>query len=170
MALQSPTHLAPSAPRPYDEQPVPAVEVEGLIRGVRWRSAIGEFPYVPDLSSVQADATGTITSLNAPEFPVVRGAVELTGWIEVPVDGEYRFTMRCQTHAFLRLHEASLIDCDHGYEQGEPRSATIRLAKGLHRVCLTCLAYDQPPEIELAWELPGSSESVPTPSYVWFCQ
>lgn len=158
----------PSAPRPYDEEMIPAVEVNELMRGLRWRSVRGDFFYVPNLRHVAADATGTIASLNSSDFPNAQGAVELTGWINIPTDGVYDFTIRSDTRAFLRIHEASVLDCDHGYQPKLPRTASIRLAQGLHPIRLTCLVYGGTPNLVLQWQMPDAGESTPIPAHVWF--
>ena len=40
----------------------------------------------------------------------------MSGYIEAPVDGEYTFTLKSDNGAFLRLHEAQLIDADFNYQ------------------------------------------------------
>ncbi len=54
------------------------------------------------------------------------------GYLKVAEEGEYTFYLTADKTAFLRIHDASVIDADFGYESGTERSGKIRLKAGLH--------------------------------------
>jgi uncharacterized sulfatase len=159
-----------SAPRPYDRVPIPSVEVGDLLRGLRWRRLAGDFAYVPDLRRVPADATGIVGALDTAAVPGTDGAVEFSGWLNVPMTGEYRLLADSNSRMFLRVHEAALIDADHRDSPDQPLSAAIQLEAGLHPVRLTTLLSGDTPEIELRWQWPDADESIAIPDEAWFCQ
>jgi hypothetical protein len=55
-----------------------------------------------------------------------------SGFIEAPADGDYTFYLKSDTGALLRIHGATVIDEDFGYDGGSERSASIRLKAGKH--------------------------------------
>ena len=62
--------------------------------------------------------------------------LEYTGYLNVPADGTYTFYLTTDSRAFLRLHDAALIDADFGYAGGTEVSATIPLKAGYHALRL----------------------------------
>lgn len=142
LALQS-RRPNDSAQRPYDDELVPSVPNVGRFKGVGWKAYDGAFSYVPDLTSMKASIAGAARDLASSQSiakawrPQI-GAKMIEGYIEAPADGQYTFYLTTQGAAFLRLHQAQLIDADFGYKSGEEASATIRLQKGKHpfRLCL----------------------------------
>jgi hypothetical protein len=63
--------------------------------------------------------------------------MKFTGYLVVPTEGDYTFTVAAPGGAVLRLHETTVIDADFGYVAGEERSGAIRLAAGHHPFTLT---------------------------------
>ncbi len=124
-----------SAPRPYDGAPVPGVALPTSVAGVAWQRFDGSFPWVPALDSLAPAARGTAASPDLAALGAAAGkefAALFTGYVAVPADGDYTFTLATDTGAVLRLHEATLIDEDFGYAPGVSRSATVTLQAGLH--------------------------------------
>ena len=119
-----------SAKRPYDEELVPAARNVQTVPGVRWQAYRGAFSYVPELTVMKAFAQGTTANVN--HIPTASDALLMNGYIEAPADGEYTFTLKSNSGAFLRLHEAQLIDADFGYKPGSEITAKIRLKAGKH--------------------------------------
>jgi hypothetical protein len=75
-----------------------------------------------------------ITTLNSEN-----GATLYTGYIKVPADGEYTFSLLTSNASLLRIHDCTVIDNDYVFEDGVERSGTIMLKAGLHPFKLTCL-------------------------------
>lgn len=145
-----------AAPRPYDKALVPAVQAE-VRSGVAWKVYPGQYLWIPQTGTLRASTTGTADSLTGIPAPVEkRGLLLVTGYIRIPTDGIYTFYLTSNTRAFLRLHDAQLIDEDHGYSGGLQRQASIPLKAGLHPFRLDeCLEKDIPAGTTLQWSGPG---------------
>lgn len=117
------------APRPYDRELVPAVQIEGLKSGVEWAAQNGHFSWVSELAaeSETGVAVGLAEALHAKE-----GMVAVSGYLRAPQDGEYAFHLKAGVGSVLRLHEALVVDADFNFEVGFERSGTILLKAGLH--------------------------------------
>jgi hypothetical protein len=75
--------------------------------------------------------------------------------LNVPADGDYTFHLAADTGAVLRLHEATLIDADHGYTGGTEKMATIRLQAGLHPFQLSSIhGHSSARLLRLEWSGP----------------
>ncbi len=157
LALQA-RRPEPESPRPYDAAPVPALvgPPAGLVPGLAWRYFEGPFPWVPDGSALQASRTGVSAAPDlAPLRPGRAGALEFSGFLHAPADGEYTFALLSDAGAVLRLHRSTLIDADYGCAPGTEKSATVRLQAGLHPVVLTCRADGNGgPRLALKWRGP----------------
>lgn len=130
----------PTAARPYDDEFVPAVKAKQLQPGLHWSAFAGDFHWVPQTGDLQPVAEGTCDAPVTQQSGV--DAVEFTGFVKVPRDDTYTFVIRTGTRAFLRIHDASVVDADFRYDSSQQRSGSIRLAKGLHPIRITCLADD----------------------------
>lgn len=122
-----------SAKRPYDDELVPAVTTTKTTGGVEWKAYKGDFLWVPDVAILTPSETGTsdrpnTTVNNKADFQTLF----FTGYIKIPADGEYTFFLNTDQGAFLRIHDAAVIDADFGYTSGTERKGAINLKAGLH--------------------------------------
>jgi len=160
----------PDAPRPYDAALVPAsAPATAPVAGVHWSYYEGAQPWVPDFAPLKPAAAGD-SARPAADVRRRDGAFGLwfTGYVRVPADGEYTFTLRASTGAVLRLHGATVIDADYGYSAGSERSGRIRLQAGLHPISLSYLHGGAGrAALELDWTGPGL-EKQPVPADVFF--
>jgi arylsulfatase A-like enzyme len=155
-ALQA-RRVTADTPRPYDAEPVPPVAPAATIPGLSWRYFEGAFPWVPDLEAFSPASAGTAPLLTIEmrrrdaDF-----ALLFAGYVGVPADGDYTFSLRANTGALLRLHEATVVDADFGYPVGTERSGTIKLQAGLHPIRVYYLhVAGGAPTLELTWSGPG---------------
>ena len=159
-----------AAPRPYDSVPMAAVAHPPNERsGVRWRSYAGKFPWVPALDALDAETTGQ-ADRPAPTLPssgAGDGAILFDGLLVAPTEGEYTFFLSTATGAFLRIHEASVIDADFGYTPGQVRRAAVKLKAGPHPFRLYALRRaGQTPALNLEWQGPGiSRQAIPSAAF-----
>ncbi|WP_449434987.1 PA14 domain-containing protein [Pedobacter steynii] len=58
----------------------------------------------------------------------------LEGFIKVPNDGEYSFSLQASGKAYMRIHEAELIDADFGYQSVSQETERVYLKAGYHPV------------------------------------
>jgi hypothetical protein len=161
VALQS-RRPDPTATRPYDDAPMPAVAATPSGTGLAWRRFDGAFPWVPSTEAREPSATGSAplpspaAALAGASGPAV---VAFSGYLHVPIDGEYTFTFATDKGAVFRLHQAVIFDADRGYTAGEKRTAAVRLEAGLHPIRIVARHPDRAnAKIELAWSGPGLPE------------
>ena len=149
-----------SAPRPYDEEAVPAVALSNAARGLRWRAYSGNFPWVPKLSATRPERIGVSNGFDLDAVDLsVAGAVIFEGYIRIPRTGDYVFSLKTTSGAIMRIHDAIVIDADYAYKSGQVVTASIRLEEGFHPIRLHLLAGDDL-ELELKWSGPEIGEDV----------
>ncbi len=147
----------PSAPRPYDNDLLPAVAAPGAVPGVRWQAYNGRFAYVPELTAMKAVAQGATRNAGRLDFPRPdTDSLLYLGYLEAPADGEYTIFLTAGSTAFLRLHETQLLDTDFGYKAGSEVSAKVHLKAGKHPFRLYVSAQGVPLlTTSLQWSGPG---------------
>ncbi len=154
-----------TALRPYDDVPVPSIPEGEMKSGIQWKAFKGDFPWVPEVATLYQFETGKVDQLNG----VINvgngsGAMFFEGYFRVPSDGDYTFYMSANSAAFLRIHDAAVIDADYEYFQNSPKGGKIKLMAGLHPIRVY---YKTPqrgkPSLELEWSGPGlERETIPT--------
>ncbi len=156
--------VEPSAPRPYDGELVPAVQVANR-PGVEVRGFEGLWPWVPDTRGLAPVFEAVTAGLDV-DAHLTRpsdAALEYSGLLDVPTAGEYTFSVECDTGAVLWLHQAIAVD-DDAPHTGAPASGTLRLAAGLHPFRLVYrTAGGATPRLRLRWSGPGlPAADIPT--------
>ena len=141
-----------TAPRPYDNDLIPAVSTN-TVTGLNWQAFEGSFPWVPDFTPIANVATGQCSGLDLTVR--TRGTnigLLYTGYINVPADDTYTLYLNTDGHAFLRVHQASVLDADFGYTGGTEISATINLKAGRHPILLGYIhGTNGTPSLTLQW-------------------
>ena len=159
----------PGAPRPYDQQLVPAVKKDSAVAGVEWRAYSGTFPWVPEFETLVPVAQGVDPQ---PELAShIQGGTNgmfFTGYLKVPQDGDYTFYLTADTGTLLRIHDATVIDADYAYTGGAERSGSIRLQAGLHPFRLY-YAHRSPAasELRFSWSRPDGNKAAVPASAFW---
>ncbi len=157
-----------SAPRPYDDALVPAIEEKQTKPGVRWKAYEGNFPWIPQVASLKAKATGRTAR---PDVSVgagnKKGILYFEGYLNIPADGDYTFYMKADQGALLRVHQATVIEADYGY-QGKEKEGAIKLEAGLHPFRLY---YNNKgnsnKSLDFAWSGPGISKQAVPAAVFW---
>ena len=110
--------------------------------------------------------------------------VELTGYLRVPVTGEYQFYLQTDSNegsrAFVHLHDMQLIDADYAYTPGtqaasnaregvsgdvQPNAVqTVKLTAGLHPIRIGYVGKAASSSLSLQWEGPETSGREPIPA------
>lgn len=157
-----------SAPRPYDDVSVPAVEGVQVSQGVEWKAYEGVFPWVPKVAGLEPVEAGRVDRPDLSVYDERAKAIRFSEYIRVPDDGPYTFSLSTDTGALLRLHDITVIDADYGYKSGTERQATINLEAGLHPFRLYYINKKQhKPLLDLQWSGPGISKQ-PVPAQAFF--
>ena len=127
------------APRPYDETPIPGVDLpKNFKKGIKWSFFKGDFKYVPSLNEIRPDGAGMVKSLSAVNSKQ-SGMVRYTAFIKIPKKGIYTFKLVTQGKAFVKLHEANLLDADFDYRAGQTIEKSVVLAEGYHPIAIYVL-------------------------------
>jgi len=157
-----------SAPRPYDAELVPALRVEKIAPGVEWRAYEIAAPWVAKLDAMPPAARGVQAAPDLSHTPPGRDfAMLFSGFIEAPEDGEYTFSVKTDTGALLRIHEATVLECDPTFSEKREASGAIRLQKGRHpfRLYYRHRGADDP-ALALNWSRGGApAEPIPAAAF-----
>ena len=86
-----------------------------------------------------------------------------TGFIEVPVDGVYRFHLDSDDGSTLALHGATVVDND-GPHSATEKSGAVALAKGLHPIEIRMFEGMGQDLLRLSWTVPGAAKKVEIPA------
>ncbi|MFH5886440.1 sulfatase-like hydrolase/transferase [Halalkalibaculum sp. DA3122] len=162
-----------SAKRPYDEEPVPALNVpEDIQPGLRYRVFEATTPWVPDVSTLEQSpeqsgiTEGFDLGVQTREEHIV---LEYAGLLEVPETGVYTFSLQTDQGAVLRIHGATVIDADKGYDPGSVTTSEIRLEEGYHPVQLIYAQSEEKrtPTLQLQWSGPEFSRQAVQPAHLY---
>lgn len=158
----------PTAPRPYDNIPVPALESEtDLNPGIYYRVYDAQTPWVPATSSLDKNliieegvCENFKLNFTQRDADVV---VEFYGFLEIPETGAYNFKLQSDQKAIIRLHEAILIDGDKGKIINSSESESAILEQGIHPIRLTYAGtVGELQKLKLEWEGPAVNMGVIT--------
>lgn len=152
------------APRPYDNSDVPSVKPVGLKAGLLMKLYRVNTSWLPGTAGLKALSS---TSVAEPKIPVkADGMMFFEGFINVPADAEYTFYLSADTKAFLKIHDANVIDEDFGYQPGSEQRATIRLSAGYHPIKLyyQAKAAGKNPALNLQWSTLTSGKTIIPPA------
>ena len=149
-----------SAPRPYDNVFMPASYVRKAKNGVRWKGYNSKSSWLPDVSTLKAVTDGKSSRPDVQQIKKAANDVYVfEGYIRVPEDGEYTFYLTAGSKAFMRIHEAIVIDADYGYVPGTPKESTLKLKAGLHPYTIHYAATpDVKSILDLKWQGPSFSQ------------
>jgi hypothetical protein len=155
--------IDPAAPRPYDNELIPALAKQTTRPGLIRKEFPGQFPWVPQFNQLKPSGQSVVDGLQA-----APGAQQFTGYLRVPKSGVYHFALTTNGKAVVRLHNALLIDADSQYTAGSKAlSGEIALQAGLHPLRINCLPGADAASVSLEWQVPGG-EMKPIPN-AQFC-
>ncbi|MDQ8199418.1 sulfatase-like hydrolase/transferase [Pelagicoccus enzymogenes] len=142
------------APRPYDRALIPSVEpTSSLKNGLLWQTFPGDFPWVPRCEGLDPRAEGVTQSIEPPDEA---GAMLHWGYLEVPVDGAYRFAAEADGGVVVRLHRATILNSESEYESKGSVSGEVMLSAGYHPISIHSRHPEQnASRLSLQWSGPG---------------
>jgi MYXO-CTERM domain-containing protein len=155
--------------RPYDAEAAPAsVPPPGLVNGVRWKRYAGPFPWVPELRDLSPTTIASDTTFApAKHAPNDNAGLFYTGFVQVPVAGDYTFYVTSDAGASLHIHDAHVIDDDFNHDGAEV-SGIIALAAGYHsyRLCYRHAGGEH--VLDVKWSGPALRKQSVAPGNLFF--
>ena len=149
-----------SAPRPYDNAPVPAMtKAPGGTPGLKWFLFNGEWPWVPDFRTLTPVKHGESKAIDLAMAPAGQPfGIVFEGYFHATEAAEYTFTLANNTGAMLFLHDIRVIDEPLKDSAGK-FTGSVRLGAGWHPVRLY-YRHDgrAKPRLELSCRQGGSGE------------
>jgi hexosaminidase len=139
------------------------VSADTLARGLRVRYVEGTMSRVARLDSLPVAREGVATSidLEAAGGRAEHFALRFDGWIRVPRDGIWTFTLTSDDGSVLAIGDRVVVDHD-GPHGTESRSGAIALAAGFHPLTLRFFQGGGGKSLSLAWRLgEGAEEPIP---------
>ena len=125
-----------TAPRPYDDAPVPAVSEKKTNSQISWTAYEGDFPWVPQTADLQPSKSGQSSKVDA-GVAASATIIEYRGIINAEATDTYTFKVDSDGGAILRLHDAVVVDNESVIDGDRATQGTILLEKGLHPFTLT---------------------------------
>ena len=152
-----------SASRPYDSIPVPTINPGVQIKdGLKFKLYNIAVPWTPDIKTIEKNLTeeGSVKEISLDMAQNMEDFVmAFEGMIKVPKTGIYKFKMKTDGRAVIRIHDATLIDADKVYSPGTLKTSVIFLERGLHPVQITYKSgTSSKAYLDLKWERPGFAE------------
>ncbi len=159
-----------SAPRPYDNDLIPAVDTVAVdtvagVPGVHWRAYRVSTPWLARLDDLPHDLEGDAPTIES-VLSEANQSLLISGLIEIPGDGAYTFSIPAGADALLRIHDATVLDA--AFERSVTEtSGEIRLQAGKHPFRL----YWKPSLAKLGMKISGPAiASNPIPAAMLFRQ
>ncbi len=123
------------AERDYKKvEPSPATEVEKTSPGLKYLYYEGNFNVIPKLSSLKAVSEGVIPEVSVvPDSKPEYFAQSLSGYLRIPEDGVYLFSLMSDDGSRLFIDDRMAVDND-GLHSAITKSVSLPLAKGYHKV------------------------------------
>lgn len=124
----------PTAPRPYDSIAMPASSPSRIQDGLKWKSFKFFTPWLAKTELLDFSEKGTTGSIS--EFLKEHSKKDklylMEAFVNIPAKGYYSFHIKTDGKAFLRVHDAAVVDADYNYNSGELKTGKVLLAKGYH--------------------------------------
>ena len=155
--------------RNYDAALISAVPVAGKRNGLWCQSYEGYWSWLPDFDQLSAVAKVPVSTISPePRSRDTDVGLEFTGFISVPTDGAYQFTLQSNSGTCMWVHESRVIDNDRSHVPSKG-SGPVYLKAGLHPIRLYYRHQSGPPTLSLRYSGPGISDQV-VPASAFFVE
>jgi len=112
----------------------PAVQIKSVTPGIKYNYYEGRWTKLPVFDSLSATRSGTVGQFEIPgQNSEENFAVQYSGYIRIPADGLYTFTINSDDGADLSINKSVIVDND-GRHAPEEQSGIIVLSAGYHRI------------------------------------
>jgi predicted metal-dependent phosphoesterase TrpH len=127
--------------------------------GLRYQYFEGAF-----FSATEIRAKGNPISeglVNYPDISIAKAddsfGIIFTGYLYVPLNGEYKFSIESDDGALLKISEVELLNND-GSHSMKKVTGVMQLTKGFHPLEILYFDDSEEQELRLFWTIPGNSE------------
>ena len=148
--------------------PRPAAAAAGTLEpGLAFRYYEGEWDRLPDFAAFPVVGTGSVSAVQLPSVARPENfGVELRGYLRIPADGVYLFSLRSDDGSRFYLDDALTVDSDGLHGLGDERQE-IALAAGLHRVRIEMFQRGGDRDLQLWIAGPGLTLQPILPDMLW---
>ncbi len=116
---------------------LPAVTVSNPVNGLVFKSYSGAYSTLPNFSSLTPTLTGTTPNFNITVANAsVNFALNFTGYINVPSDGQYTFYTNSDDGSNLYIDNVLVVN-NNGVHAALEKSGTIGLKAGMHAISIS---------------------------------
>ncbi|MBK0381934.1 sulfatase-like hydrolase/transferase [Pedobacter sp. SD-b] len=149
-----------TAMRPYDSTAIAAITDEMFTKGLSCKNFDNPGPWISKISNQKANGESVVKTVDPSKFIAKKPQLLLyQGYINAPTDGKYTFYLKASNKAFVKIHDANVIDADYGYKGGESRESSINLKAGLHPIKIYFLYRPNiVNKLNISWEGPSTSK------------
>ena len=142
-----------SAKRPYDGAIIPGKGITSSLKK-GWKMT----NYEVNTDWISAPAIESVQIINSLDFKGEKNSYLFSGYVNIPEDGHYTFSLKTEGKAFIRLHDIALIDEDSNYKSGTLKSQTLHLAKGFHPIKLYSKSNGAKPKVQFQLNKQGEAQ------------
>jgi len=155
-----------SAPRPYDDEPLPAVSAKVTPGVVDAEAYEGRWPWVPDFDALTPARKSRVPGLDLTARTRDENiGIKFSGYLQIPAAGEYTFYLSSDSGAQFWVNDAHVIDDDFNHN-GSEVPAKVVLAAGLHPFHLFYRHAAGAMRLELKYAGPGiEKQAVPVGAF-----
>lgn len=147
--------------------PAPGRIVPQTKQGLLFHYYRGDWKKVPDFNGLNPNNSGIATDFSlANKTANEMFSIDYQGFINIPSDGIYTFTLSSDDGSLLYLGEKLIIDND-GLHGPVTKSADLALGKGLHSIRISFFEGSGGNTLELHWKT-GTGKLEPVPAEAFF--
>lgn len=146
---------------------LPAVTSAGVQPGVSYAYHKGKWEKLPDFKTLKPTVTGVVPRVQLQEAVTDREyfALEYNGFIRIPADGVWCFSLATDGGQRLWIGDTLVVDSD-ADRYPKVDFEMIRLAAGLHRLRINYLHANQDGRLDFRWSGPGvQDQAVPASAF-----
>ena len=149
---------------------IPAAKISGLRQGSRYTYHKGLFTCTADVLSSRPVSSGVMVTPSIKDAPDEdHFGYVFTGYLNIPEDGLWEFTLRSDDGAVLEIDGKSVVDND-GSHSAYSANGRIPLMKGMHPFRLSYLEDYEGQELSWGWKAPGQARFQKVPDDAIYCK
>ena len=141
---------------------LPAVNPSNIVNGIDYKYYEGsDFTTVPDFSQLTPVTTGNVTNYDLSSIPhrAEDFAVNFSGYIDVPTDGQYTFYTSSDDGSMLYIDNQLVVNND-GEHASQQQSGTIGLKAGKHAISVGYFQRKIDASLSVSYSGPGISAQI----------